>query len=478
MFMMQSCFTETFRDSSDTFVEFSTDTLAFDTVFTSLGSATRNLKVYNPYAQSIEIDRIYLEDKANGFFRLNIDGLEGNEHTNIEIPPRDSIYIFAEVTIDPNSPLTTSPFIIEDYLRVEVNGNEQAVLLSAWGQDANYIPNNSNKGGVALLSCDNATVTWDDPKPYVIYGILAIDSCELIIPAGKEIYVHGGVVVTEDGAYNDGVIVVQEMGKITVNGTVDEQVIFQGDRLEMEFDDVPGQWGGIIINDLSEGSKFTHTEIRNSVVGVRVDSLASASFSKVIFNNQAASGLIGFHSKDIYAENCLFYNSGGANVTLAFGGNYRLDYCTMASYDSGGSAIAASNFRCIEPTCLQGFLFNPIEIEMNNCILVGDEADEIIFDDRSIEEGDFTYQLNHCIVQVDELLDNIDFATFFDKCEECYNIQSMDTLFVDVNIDDYHLDTGSVAIERSIPIATLDIDLDGQIRDAINPDPGCYEFQE
>lgn len=474
--IFDSCFNQIIRTDSDTFLEFSKDTLAFDTVFTSLGSATRRMKVYNPYNDAVVIEKVMLENLADDFFRLNIDGLAANVHENVEIAGGDSIYIFAEVTVDPDMPLSDSPFVVEDFIRFTINGNNQSVLLSAWGQNANYIPNSNNRGGQALLTCDFGQVVFDDPKPYVIYGVLLIDSCELVIPAGTDVYVHGGVVNTDNGAYNDGIIVVLENGRITVNGTVDEPVVIQGDRLEQEYDDLPGQWAGIIVNDLSRNSVFKNTIVKNSIFGVRVDSLAEARFEQCQFYNQISSGIVGFHADEIYAENCLFYNAGGATVTLAYGGKFTLNYCTMASFDSGGSALAVSNFRCLEPTCLQGLLFNPVNLIMNNCVMIGDGQDEVIFNDRS-EEDDFEYQLDHCIVQVDELLEVVDFANFFENCSNCLNVTVQDTVFNDVQAFDFRLDTMSVALDRAIPIMGVDVDIIGRSRDSVMPDPGCYEFE-
>lgn len=474
--VIDSCFNQVIRTDSDTFLVFSKDTLAFDTVFTSLGSATRSFKVYNTYGDAVVIEKVMLDNQAMGFFRLNIDGLSANVHENIEIAGGDSIYIFAEVTVDPDMPLSDSPFVVEDFIRFTVNGNSQSVLLSAWGQNANYIPNSNNSGGQALLTCDFGQIAFDDPKPYVIYGVLLVDSCELVIPAGTDVYVHGGVVTTDNGAYNDGIIVVLENGRITVNGTLDEPVVIQGDRLEQEYQDVPGQWAGIIVNDLSRNSVFRNTIVKNSIFGVRVDSLAEARFEQCQFYNQLSSGIVGFHADQIYAENCLFYNAGGATVTLAYGGNFTLNYCTMASFDSGGAALAVSNFRCLEPTCLQGLLFNPVNLTMNNCIMIGDGQDEVIFSDRS-EEDDFLYQLDHCIVQVDELLDGIDFANFFENCNNCLNVGIQDTVFNDVLGFDFSLDTMSVALDMAVPLVDIETDLIGISRNAVMPDPGCYEFE-
>jgi len=148
----------------------------------------------------------------------------------------------------------------------------------------------------------------------------------------------------------------------------------------------------------------------------------------------------------------------------------------MASFDSGGAALAVSNFRCLEPTCLQGLLFNPVNLTMNNCIMIGDGQDEVIFNDRS-EEGDFEYQLDHCIVQVDELLEVVDFANFFENCSNCLNIGIQDTVFNDVQAFDFRLDTMSVALDRAIPIMGIDVDIIGRSRNSVMPDPGCYEFE-
>ena len=87
-------------------LEFSTDTLTFDTVFTAIGSATRLFKVYNRHQQPIVISQIRLDGGSLSNFRLNIDGNPTLETTNLEVPAEDSIYIFAEVksiNILPNS---------------------------------------------------------------------------------------------------------------------------------------------------------------------------------------------------------------------------------------------------------------------------------------------------------------------------------------------------------------------------------------
>lgn len=122
------------------------------------------------------------------------------------------------MTVDPDQPLSISPFILSDEIEVTANGKIFVANLEAWGQNANYIPSTDGKGKGALLSCNLGERTWSDPKPYVIYGILYIDSCTLILPAGTKIYVHGGIVRDTNTIYNDGLIVFLENGKLDARG--------------------------------------------------------------------------------------------------------------------------------------------------------------------------------------------------------------------------------------------------------------------
>ena len=73
-------------------LQFSADTLTFDTVFTTVGSVSRWITVYNPTNRDMLLDEVKLADQANGAFRLNIDGMPGNQASDVLIPSKDSIY--------------------------------------------------------------------------------------------------------------------------------------------------------------------------------------------------------------------------------------------------------------------------------------------------------------------------------------------------------------------------------------------------
>ncbi len=464
---------------------FSVDTLRFDTVFTELGSATRSIKVYNPNDRPVRIGRVFPKGGQDSPFRFNVDGIPGRDFSDVEILAEDSIYVFVEVTVDPNQPLSVSPFVIEESLVFQTDETAQEVHLEAWGQNANYFPSRFNQGVPVVLSCNNGDITWDDPKPYVIYGEVFIDSCTLNIPAGTRVYVHGGIVENDlFGVFNDGILFVLENGRLRIQGTAEEPVVIQGDRLEEPFQEVDGQWNGIIIGQNSKGNRFEHAIIKNAINNVIVDSAATLVARNCQIFNSSGSALVGIHST-INAQNTILYNAGNNAVQLLHGGDYRFTYCTVASYGVTASALAMSNFQCYDDPCevRSDYRLNAI---FTNSILFGSQRDELIFSDISGgEQPDlFNIRFDHCIVRAEDLLteQNGLYSDFFqNQCMPCINGERTDPLFLDPNEDLYTLDSMSIAIEQGKPLTAptgVMTDLLGNPRDPQAPDLGAYEFVE
>ena len=477
--------TDDFITEAGAKLEFSLDTLRFDTVFTELGSATRWVKLYNRHSKAIQISDIRLGEGDNSFFRLNIDGIPGNSAQDISIESEDSLYIFVEVTVDPDQPLSSSPFVINEQILFQTNGNEQSVTLEAWGQNANYIPNRFSAGGIASTSfCNFGEITWDDPKPYVIYGILFIDSCTLNVPAGTNIYVHGGLASFEDDTgeripYNDGRIFVGPNGKINIQGTQSNPVVIQGDRLESSFQEIPAQWFGLLISSKSRGNVMNHTIIKNSIIGVFVDSLASLSLKNSQIFNTAGNILTAVHA-DVTADNCLFHSPGrnGYCVALLHGGTHKFNYCTFASYGVDQSAVGLSNFRCYDAAG-NNCDVNPMRATFKNCIISGSRTNELDLVDGLEATEPLFFQINfqNCAVRLEELDKVTNYQDFFENyCEDCIALNRESALFADVDENDFHLDSLSVVEQKALVIPNLPMDLDGQIRDPEMPDIGCFEY--
>ena len=477
------------RDREDDFItdgsvelRFSLDTLRFDTVFTELGSATRYFKVYNPNSRPLRLDKVYLKGGEQSPFRLNVDGLPGKSVDNVEIWGGDSIYVFVEVTVDPDQPLSVSPFVIEDQVVLQSADREQEVRLEAWGQNANYYPSRYNKGVPVLLTCDNGIIRWDDPKPYVIFGEIFIDSCALEMAAGTRVYVHGGIAKNDVfDVFNDGIIYTLEKGSIRLQGEPNNPVIIQGDRLEEDFQDQPGQWYGIILGRGSKGNQMDYAVIRNSLVGIYADSTSELTASHTQIYNTNSNGLLAFHAKATMT-NCLFYNHANNAVQILLGGDYLFEHCTIASYGVDASALGMSNYYCYDN--------NPLSCEINktyrlnatfrNCILFGSSRDELELSDFSGRQtpAQFNVQFDHCVVKVDQLLTNAnsDFQDFLTAlCSDCINGKREDKLFLDPSEDDFHLDTLSIAKDKGLVLPNIPDDLEGKPRDNM-PDIGCFEY--
>jgi hypothetical protein len=473
MGLLWSCSKETPYSGIDIKISLSTDTLRFDTVFTTLGSATRSIKIYNNRAESILIPNISLSDLGEKF-RMNVDGQSGSSIDDIVIPGEDSIYVFIEVTVDPDEPLSISPFIIQEKLLINTGGEISELYLEAWGQNANYLPFRKANGRVSLLSCNLGKFELDDPKPYVIYGVLAVDSCELVIPEGTKIYVHGGVVKNQDLIYNDGLLLILENGKLTTHGTVDNPVIFQGDRLEPEFDNIEGQWAGIRFLPGSTGSIINHTIIKNALIGARVDSTASITLQSCEIYNTASSGVIGYFG-NITMTNCLIYNNGGYSFQAVNGGNYEITHSTLVNYFNQNEGIIATNYICTDPLCNETIIVSPLNFKMVNNIVDGNADKEIFIDDifNGEDPSFFAIELIHNSFKHDEPgTDSI-----LSQCINCIYPQIEDRLFIDLNLENFQLDSLSVALNKGVFLEQVSFDILDQPRNQNNPDLGCYESE-
>ena len=148
-------------------LEFSGDTVLFDTVFTTVGSTVASFLVYNPNDKKVVISSIQLAGGETSQFRLNIDGVPGASASNVEISGHDSLFIFVEVNIDPTNAL--SPFLVKDSILFSTNGNVQDIKLLAYGQDAHYFHPNTHIPGYppfSIIPCVNNIAHWVNDKPY------------------------------------------------------------------------------------------------------------------------------------------------------------------------------------------------------------------------------------------------------------------------------------------------------------------------
>ena len=465
---------------ADARVAFSQDTVWFDTVFSSIGSASQAFRIVNDSPGRVLLEDISLEDGSESEFRINVDGIPGPDVTGLTLDEGDSLYVFVEVTIDPED--YDLPFVVEDRIRVTINGFSQYVQLLAWGQDAFF---HGSPGGLSSLSCDEV---WTAQRPHVIYGVVGVPpECSLTIEAGTQVHVHAG-----GGIYVD-------RGELHVNGELGQPVIFEGDRLEPEYADIAGQWGiqvdtivqtefgvaqaSILGGGLwlygSTGSTLRHAILRNGNIGIQVDTTgttgAALTMENCIVHNMNAIGLLA-QGAHIDGTNNLFYDCAQACAAFTIGGRYRFTHSTFANYWSEGTRGTPSVLFNDHYEDINGNLqVRPLqETRFLNCIMWGNNAslegfDELVVD---LEGDDNDLLLRGCAVDLD------DFGTA-PWIEE----SSIDAAppFADVFARDFHLVSGSnqwngVGIPAGLPF--LATDLDGLPRVVgSGADKGCYERQ-
>jgi len=430
---------------------FSSDTILFDTVFTTVGSTTQRFKIYNNENVKLVISNIQLEGGGSSNYRMNVDGVSTLNISDIEIEPNDSLFIFVEVTLDPNN--INTPLVVEDRIRFETNGNQQHVQLVAWGQDAYFHQNE--------LVCGEL---WSNDKPHVIYGFTIVDStCILNISKGTQIYMHA----------NSNLIAYKS--KINILGNKDERVVFQGDRLEEFYDDVPGQWGRIWLIQ-STGSVFNYVTVKNGTIGIQVDTSGTPGTTLLIENsiidNMSAACLFS-QGGSIRANNCLFGNAGQYSAALTLGGEYNMNQCTFGNYWTRAERkeplfLLNNWYEDINKNIIVRPLNNT---KFENCIFYGAKDNEFSLDTLSSPNLDFIF--NHSIVKVDE-----DDGEKITNTSPFYNgmIVNKDPLLKNPTMGDFTLLPASPAKDKADASSGLSIDLNGDPRDAL-PDVGCYEVQ-
>ena len=308
-----SCKKESFITSPQAKLSTSADTLKYDTVFTSVGSVTQSFKIFNDNNQKLRLSQVKLSGGASSAFKINVDGTAATEADNIEINANDSIYVFVQVNVNPTA--DNLPFLLQDSILISYNGNQKFVQLQAYGQNAIFLNTVKLTGNV----------TWNKTLPYVILGGILIDSnATLTVQEGTRIYLHANAPFLVDGT-------------LIVNGTNQDSVVFNGDRLDPDYKDLPAGWPGIFFSSSSKDNYLKHAIIKNAYQGIIAQDLSlnvnpKVTMSQCIVENIYDAGILGINT-NIYADNCLISNC-GSNILLELGGDYRFINCTIASYNN------------------------------------------------------------------------------------------------------------------------------------------------
>lgn len=476
---------ELFTDDPGIQLDFSRDTVLFDTIFTqSPASVIKRFVARNTNARAVRVN-ISLEGGSPSPYRINVDGVAGTSFSDVEILGDDSVFVFVEVTLDQNN--ASNPFLVEDRVLFSTNGGSpQEVRLMAWGRDAYYHPGPGEEtyvfgtippfhyaaGGFdenGVQICE--TITWLNDKPHVVLNYAVVDSCStLIIQPGTKIHVHGG-----------GGLWIYRYGRIEAIGTVEQPITFQGDRLEPFYAELPGQWDRIWINEGNEGSD-NHLEnvvIKNSLIGIQAESDPFGvvgwplSANKLILNNVkirncSAAGILTRNYR-IKSTNLLVGDCGQYGVALTGDGEYDFNHTTIANYWSyeirQTPAFIMTNSFNGQTRQIQNSRFV-------NGIIWGANGNEFQLEIAQSEAQDFEF--DRYILRTDQATNNTQFFPFQDRI-----YRNSDPRFADANTRNFDIQSNSPAIDQATVIAgdVISInDIDGSLRCGNGPDLGAYEY--
>jgi len=458
---------------------FSTDTLRFDTLLTTVSSPVRSFRVYNRNSQPLLISSVRLEQGDDSPFKINVDGYAGHSFENIELRAGDSILVLVDV--HPDDFGRTELNHITDRALFTVNGVQDGVVLEAWGQD--------------VYRFDVLTITADTllpaDRPYLITRSLEVaEGATLTVAAGTVFYMQNGAGVVVNGC-------------IRTEGTAENPVVFRGSRTDylplskhIPYDLIPGQWEGIVFGPESFDNLIEHTHVRNCNYGLSFE-LSDPEQQKATLRScritNVSDGLLAAVNCRITAENCEFTNSADQCITV-IGGACRFTHCTIANcyptYLEAGwkysdnLRLVLGNYIVAEDgeTGEEILVVCPLtEAVFENTILVSAKAGSDLYF-APYEGYDFNYSFRNCVMSDKEFTDPGIVGCIFGA--------TPDSLFVDCVASDadgqdfaydFRLRAGSPAIDcADVEIsARLPFDFNGRDRMADGkPDVGAYEFEK
>ncbi len=434
---------EIIDDNPGTEVQFSTDTVLFDTLVTSVCSITRMLRVINPNKGAIRLNNISLARGTESPYSIIVNGDEGTSFDDVVIFGEDSLLVLVEVTIDPND--EDLPFLVKDSILVRQSDISQDVKLISWGQDANFLNN-------IILDCDE---TWTAERPYVIVeGVLVDSLCRLTIEQGTKVFFDNGASLFVQG-------------QMEVRGDTAEQVLFTSIRNDGIFENTAGQWGGIFFLEGSQGNIIDHAVISNGQFGLRIgtpddNNVPDVTVTNTIIQNMSESGILAFTS-DVDAANTVVYNCGSHLVGNFAGGNYRYYHCTFTN--------EPTDFRRDEPSVQfsdnivladNSTLIDDLSVELINSIIWGNQQDELLI---GLQQENARLVIQNNVIRTTQ--------EEFDTNDNIIGQELNFPGFVSPFQRNYALDSLSVARDNGIPIG-VEIDIRRLPRDE-NPDIGAFE---
>lgn len=427
-------------------LSFSSDSVLFDTVFTSIGSTTLRLKIYNRNAKAINISHIKLSGGNTSDFSLNINGQSTSAAELIKLNGNDSINVLIKVSINPTT--QNLPFIVQDSILFHYNGNKQSIPLIAYGQNAIFV-NDANI---------NQNTVWDSKLPYLVYKSVSIDQgAKLTIAAGTKVLFHSNATMSVKGT-------------LEVQGTKKDSVFFASDRLEKMYAEEPGQWNGIHFYPQSKDSEINYAIIKNGIAGITVDSLSTTDKPKLLLTNSKVSNMevVGFlgYQTELSAFNNLFTNCGQYLLYAAGGGKYNLKQNTFAALNTNYVRKTASVYFSDFISSTQ---YDHLDLNFINNIVWGNQFNEFQVD-KKVPASLVNSVIKNNLLRINQTMVGAN-----------ENILNSDPGFVQPAEGNFRLSKTSIALNKGLNLSQdayfdrfLNKDLNNKTR-LFPSELGCYE---
>jgi len=471
---------------------FSQDTVFLDTVFSTIGSSTRTFKVYNRSNDDIVIPSVGLAQGTNSRYRLSVDGVPGQLFENVELLANDSLYVFVETTVDIIDFSTGDEFLYEDVIQFDSGANQQNVQLITLIRDAIFlfperdaagiqetlplgVDADGNEISISGFFLDEDELTLTNDKPYVIYGFAAIPPDRtLTIEAGARLFFHdrSGIIAANESSLKIN-------GALSVTEDLENEVIFEGDRLEPGFNDVTGQWFGIWLTDGSKDHDISYATIRNASIGIIMDNSNPDSNGETLkidnsrIFNSSNIGLLATTAV-IRAENLVIHNAGQSSLVARLGGSYTFNNCTISNYWKKG--FRQDPAMIISNTIANTDLTSPLtQFNFTNSIVYGDRNIEFVL--GAIEGVPFNFEFRNSLLRFNDQFNNFVENPLYDfTSNSLYSqvVRNEEPLFE--NVDRYLLridnESGANGLGNSSTVTSRDIL--GTVRGTL-PDAGAFE---
>ncbi|GAA3777161.1 hypothetical protein [Flavobacterium ginsengiterrae] len=476
-----SCRTDFDTVASSGDLKFSKDTVYLDTVFKNIGSSTYQLKVYNRSKNDISIPIVQLKKGLNSKYRMTVDGMSGNQgkiFKDVTLLAKDSLYIFIETTADITD-ADPADFLYTDEIQFDSGANLQEVALVTLIQDAVFLyPNQNPDGTKEKIQIDDKDVdgfyleenelTFTNQKPYVIYGYAGVPENKTVtFEAGTRVHFHAN-----SGLYVGNKASLQINGTVSTTEKLENEVVFEGDRLESIYSDIPGQWKSVIFEKGSANHSINHLTLKNAFTGLE---FRSPSNTIEIKNSQiyncAEYGILA-QNAHIIGENMVINYSGIASLSCVYGGNYNFTHCTFNNNWSNSSHFAVNLSNRLSGAVPET---NPLtNAVFNNCIIYGSSTNE--FNLEKSTNAAFVYQLNNCLLKFGSTT-NADYQ--FKTDTEHYNniILNENPKYYNVSRNQLNIDKTSSAFAKGNPAYIIPTDILGITRTS-PPDLGAYQSKD